>query len=504
MGEATRVALLARPGPACDRLQAALQEAGAELVLVADPTISDAAGVIAADVQAVLVALEPQVEDALDRFDAVLGDPAITVIFDEAQLAAEREGWDAARWVRHLAAKLGRRDDVLPPGAGDDEPEAMDWSVDAAASATGEPLEADLAALDLDFAAAPVASASDAAAFDPVAFEAETAGPSPAAPRADELDLDLSAFAAEASALADEVPGDAIDAAPALGGLQFTDDLTEAVPDLGDFSFDLDLSALDAALASPAASAAAAPESPVDLPAFDAAPAETPAAMPADNSTSVPPMSLEAPEPMVDDSTTRDRFHRDLADLEARIAGMELVDEPRARPAQAHGAVLVLAGIGGPDAVRQLLGGLPAAFPRAVLVQQRLDGARHDKLVRQMQRATTLPVQLAEDGMALEAGHVYILPAELGLATGGQRFGGDGAALFANLPANDSAIVLLSGSDPSVVDAAMAHALRGALVVGQAPDGCYDAAAPSELIARGAESGEPPALAKKLAARWAA
>ena len=62
MGEATRVALLARPGAACERLQAALQEAGAELVLIADPTTSDATGIIAADVQAVLVALEPQVE----------------------------------------------------------------------------------------------------------------------------------------------------------------------------------------------------------------------------------------------------------------------------------------------------------------------------------------------------------------------------------------------------------------------------------------------------------
>jgi chemosensory pili system protein ChpB (putative protein-glutamate methylesterase) len=217
--------------------------------------------------------------------------------------------------------------------------------------------------------------------------------------------------------------------------------------------------------------------------------------------------SLElTPEPLEgDDSGTRDRFHRDLADLEARISGMQLVDEPRAKPAQPQGAVLVLAGIGGPDAVRQLLGGLPDGFPRAVLIQQRLDGARHDKLVRQMQRATSLPVQLAEDGMHVEAGNVYILPAELGLAAnGGLRFGGDATALLPNLPATDSAIVLLSGSDPSVVDAAMAHAVRGALVVGQTPDGCYDAIAPAELIARGAEGGAPPALAKKLAARWVA
>jgi chemosensory pili system protein ChpB (putative protein-glutamate methylesterase) len=181
------------------------------------------------------------------------------------------------------------------------------------------------------------------------------------------------------------------------------------------------------------------------------------------------------------------------------------MDEPRARPSQPQGAVLVLAGIGGPDAVRQLLGGLPDSFPRAVLIQQRLDGARHDKLVRQMQRATSLPVQLAEDGMHVEPGNVYILPSELGLAAnGGLRFGGDATALLPNLPATDSAIVMLSGSDPAVVDAAMAHAGRGALVVGQAPDGCYDAIAPAELIARGAESGAPTALAKKLAARWVA
>ncbi|MEO6263838.1 MAG: hypothetical protein ABIO58_02535, partial [Luteimonas sp.] len=114
---APRVALLARPGIARERLQAALHEAGAEVVLVADPTEADADGVRAAGAQAILIALDPAVEDALDRFDAVLADPGMTVIFDEAELAVQREGWEAARWVRHLAAKLGRHDDVLPPGA---------------------------------------------------------------------------------------------------------------------------------------------------------------------------------------------------------------------------------------------------------------------------------------------------------------------------------------------------------------------------------------------------
>lgn len=541
MGDATRVALLARPGTACERLQSALQEAGAELVLVVDPTTSDAAGVIAADVQAVLIALDPQVEDALEHFDAVLGDPTITVIFDEAQLAAEREGWDAARWVRHLAAKLGRRDDVLPPGAEADDAETADWSVPVSAEpleVADEPLEIDLSTLDVGTggpADAPAlagdglgldAANFDATSFDPTTFDATSfegtsfdatidapafdAGTdrsnAASAQSGDEgLDLDLSAFAAEAQALAGDVPGEV-----SLGGLQLTDDLSEAMPDLGGFSLDIDLSALDAAIPPTSTPAPAEPAAPFESASFDTLPelhADEPVSPSAPSAPSAPSMSLElAPAPLEgDDSGTRDRFHRDLADLEARIAGMELMDEPRARPSQPQGAVLVLAGIGGPDAVRQLLGGLPDRFPRAVLIQQRLDGARHDKLVRQMQRATSLPVQLAEDGMHVEPGNVYILPSELGLAAnGGLRFGGDATALLANLPADDSAIVMLSGSDPSVVDAAMAHAVRGALVVGQAPDGCYDAIAPAELIARGADSGAPPALAKKLAARWVA
>ena len=116
MAESRRVALLARPGEACERLRAALREAGGDIVLEADPSTIDPQALRAAAVETVLVALDPAVEDALEKFDDVLSDRAIEVIFDEADLAARREGWDAARWVRHLSAKLHRHDDVLPPG----------------------------------------------------------------------------------------------------------------------------------------------------------------------------------------------------------------------------------------------------------------------------------------------------------------------------------------------------------------------------------------------------
>jgi chemosensory pili system protein ChpB (putative protein-glutamate methylesterase) len=181
---------------------------------------------------------------------------------------------------------------------------------------------------------------------------------------------------------------------------------------------------------------------------------------------------------------------------------MELVvDEP---PARVRGAVLVLAGIGGPDAVRQLLGALPEAFPRAVLVQQRLDGGHYDKLVAQMQRATALPVQLAVAGGALQAATVYILPPTLGVQESGQglAFTDSPVDLLVTLPAGDSAVLMLSGSDPGQVDAVMKLGAGGALIAGQALDGCYDVAAPAALVSRGGQAGKPQELARRLAERW--
>ncbi|MEG3193696.1 chemotaxis protein CheB, partial [Lysobacter sp. D1-1-M9] len=112
-----------------------------------------------------------------------------------------------------------------------------------------------------------------------------------------------------------------------------------------------------------------------------------------------PETEADAPASSADAGEAKNRFQRDLMELESRISGLELVDDSPARgPEKARGAVLVVAGIGGPDAVRQLLGAIPNDFPRPILIQQRLDGGRHDKLVAQMQRATSLPVRLAQDG----------------------------------------------------------------------------------------------------------
>src|SRR5690606_8956386 len=313
MAEATRVALLARPGGACEKLQAALQQAGAEIVHVADPTAGDVAALSAADPAAVLVALEPAVESALDGFDAVLQDPARIVIYDEAEVAAAREGWDAARWARHLAAKLAGHGDVLPPGRDVDAVPApgIESSLDTESAV----------ALETQHAEPPVVLDVEPPAEPAVMLDMAT-------PAEQEATLELESFAEPAAEpqVEPELP------APSPG-----------------IALELD-----------------------DAPALDSAPAaaETRAVTLEYKGGGSIEEAVLAPASGDDPSPAAPAF------------GTKLTLEPHGT-----GAVVVLAGIGGPDAVRQFLGALPETFPRPVLMRQRLDGGRHDRLVRQLQRA---------------------------------------------------------------------------------------------------------------------
>jgi chemosensory pili system protein ChpB (putative protein-glutamate methylesterase) len=579
MGESRRVALLARPGEACERLRAALREAGGEIVIEADPATLDPQSLRVAAVETVLVALDPAVEDALEKFDEVLGDRAIEVIFDEADLAARREGWDAARWVRHLAAKLHRHDDVLPPGREPEDDEEID--VDAIHVAS----EADVAYAEEDNAfemieeieMPPVAAAEaidmpslesiempsldaiDMPALESIAMPAVEAFemPSVAAIEVEEAPLEavsLEAVSFDADAASFDLPSfdmPSFEAAPVqatapapaaeYGALSFTDDVNALDFDAGDApaftaptpQFGQDAQDFDALLrdlgASEVEEVATVDVAPMEMPAvrefapkevlpsldFDIAmpaaptPKEAERAMPSFGSLSLEALS---DEPAVatatatlraDEAPVAANFRHDLAKLEEKISSLSLMSETGH---EARGAVVILAGIGGPDAVRQILTALPENFARAVLIQQRLDGGRYDRLVQQLARAASMQVLLAEAAQVIQPGKVYIVPPEIGVAANagaGLRFA-DGGTLIDALPSDDSAVLLLSGADAAMVESAMAHAERGALVAGQSPEGCYDAAAPIALAERGGHAGTPNELVQSLLKRWPA
>ncbi len=413
-GEGKPVALLGRPGAARERLRDAVISAGGQIILEEDPSLLEPESLHAAAPLVVLVALEPAIEDALERLESALEAPHLTLIFDEAELAARREGWEAQRWIRHLAAKLHGHDNVLPPG------QEVEISVQPQPGMPVTPAELHADAplqfhIEEAFEAAP--SVPDDALYSP----------SPAEPWAAVSDAD---------------------AEPAPAG---PPPLPLVASDFSSWSL-VDEDAIAAVVE-----------------------------------------SREAPLPEI--STF----------LSGALSLLELED---ATPPGPPGAVLLLAGIGGPDAVRRLLAGLPEAFERPVLVQMRLDGGRYGNLVKQMSRVTALPVTLAEPALVLEPGHIYILPDGVGLASndeGGLHFVADNESRVVNaLPAPESAVLMLSGADPELVDAVLELAAQGGLVAGQVGEGCYDPEAASRLAVAGMGAGDPVYLANALTERWGA
>ncbi len=454
---AIRVVLLAREGQARERLGEALRGDDLELVATFDPAAADEAGITAASPQAILVALEPAIEDAVERLDAVLSNPALNVLFEEADLVVRREGWEAARWRRHLSAKLHRHDDVLPPGP---EPDG-DWLP----SPGPLPGPADVA--DLDGAIAAFADeagqhvdevASDRAfdglepppeaalsPFDPVAFEADGGV-------VDVGDADFSGLALEGMTLTVEFDGGREEAAstadsPAQGATDAAD-----VPEAVDFG--------GLSLADP-----------------DAPPAE---------SADRPPAQLDA--------------------LDERIAGLSLADPDSYGFGTLRGAVLVEAGLGGPDAVRQLLSALPDGFPRAILLRMQLDATRSRRLAKQMERVTDLIVEVARKGGTVVPGQIYFLPPEIGVVADRAQLvfvsASDAGPVLDVLPPGDSAVLLLSGADRALADALAAAAWSGALVAGQSAEESYDPAAALALAGRGGTTGTAAELAALLVERW--
>lgn len=496
------VAILARPGLARDRLETAVRDAGARLLDTVDPLEGDAAALAGLAPQAVLVALEPAIEDALDAFQSLLWDPAVSVIYEEVDLVVQRDGWEAARWQRHLSAKLYRHDDVLPPGgepALADEPASL--SATASEAVEREPGSGDVPQTDSDSDSKNKGDAGDDSAFGVLTLDDGEAAST----------VDLDEIALGGSPLGDVVldidSGEGI-ATPAQGVANAWDVIEG-------------LSEAPVASDAPPGDRAPPPEAiredlsaPLDwdMPwdaAQDAVPGsidDAPAAAPIAQAPEVPTgagLSLAERDgtPLGVAGSTPDPR---LADLDQRIGGLSLVDVESYGHGPLRGAVLVEGGLGGPDAVRQLLAAVPETFPRALLVRLRLDGGRYDRLVRQMARATALQVALAEPGEIAAPGTVYFLPPDLGLVAerGQLRFTDEPGASGhwpAALPADDSAAVFLSGADAALVP----HAMQGGtLVIAQTLDGCYDPTASAAVVEQGGVLAEPGALAAVLMQRW--
>lgn len=536
--------LLGRPGELRDRLEAALREAGADIALVADPANGDVAQVQAQAPRNVVVLMEPGVEEALDaHFDALFDDPGIELLFEEASVLASRQGWDLARWGRHLSAKLRGSQDVLPEGHGDDAGFIAPLPRDALKPKAEQPL--------------PVEEPAEEEA--PAAVEHETT-PQPSesvetlvVEHQDFVDapIEIAAQPQQAPGLEDQhwmpaQPDDRALAQPidfANDGLDYLEPVKRIPHGGGDHhvgAFDPN-AFLDSAHHLP--DAEPIPLEPLE-PLDDAVQshADVIALEPVSSSSDAQPLKLASAASMDAPDMTAAPLHETwslvdhddapvptsqlpppVATPASRLDGMSMVDDgtigldvaesggttSNLSIAGTRGAVLIVAGVGGPDPLRALLGQLQDDFPRPILIQQHLDAGNYDRLARQMERATRLKVKLAAAGMAMEDNTVYVLPTSVGLdeGTGGSAFVDmpqvrGFADVTSKLDPADSALLVLSGAPTDFIEEALRFKVAGAWVAAQAEHGCFDHAVPAIVAARGAEIAEPLALAQKLNLRW--
>ncbi|MBC7656688.1 MAG: hypothetical protein H7147_05860 [Frankiaceae bacterium] len=171
------------------------------------------------------------------------------------------------------------------------------------------------------------------------------------------------------------------------------------------------------------------------------------------------------------------------------------------------GAVVILAGLGGPDAVRQLLSSLPDSLAVPVLLYQHLEVGKHERLVEQLAKISKLPVVLAQDGGSPEGGKVTLLPAGLSaIARDGNLAFASGTLsdLLGAVVAPESMVIVLSGADAQLVPAILVVRDGGGLVLAQDPEVCFDSAAADAMQRQGAAVYPALGLARQIAARWPA
>jgi two-component system CheB/CheR fusion protein len=128
-------------------------------------------------------------------------------------------------------------------------------------------------------------------------------------------------------------------------------------------------------------------------------------------------------------------------------------------PLKPEHLVVVGSSAGGIEALSSLLGSLPAGFPAPMILAQHVDPSRHSHLQTVLQRKTELPVILVSESEGLQAGHVYVVPANCHVVVGDGTVSVEGDHKDRPRPSVD---LLLTSAARSYGDRLVAVILTGA------------------------------------------
>lgn len=237
-----RVALVYQQEDGSQALRTALANAGVEVALLCRASELDSAAITATQVDAIVVNLDPELEDLLDRVTDVLDSAHQPVIYNDPAASSDLSGWDRARWLRHLSAKMKGQSNVTPPAPPGAQAIPMPVKF-APVAVPAVPAPAD------EFVMLTVAPASAAASKEP---DAASAGGKAEAP-----DLMMDLQFGDLDLMFEEAPAAPVAAQPQAESVQ-----SEAIADF-ELMFD------EPVAANVAPATATTVDSDVKLPAFD-------------------------------------------------------------------------------------------------------------------------------------------------------------------------------------------------------------------------------------------
>lgn len=517
---AIAVALLYQAGQLGSHLKNALGELGAAVVYEAPPASVDREALENSGARVVIVNLDADSDNYIDALYDVLDAGDYEVVFNDAQVSSNLQGWDQARWVRHLGSKILRKPEIVepprPPGAqavptpvqksasgvpvaekpgpapaaAVAPPVAVADAVPASERPTVKmPLPPELLAesvpkaappqqaaagvdaaelaefaklLDTPAAAAapepattspaPIPELGDfAAELDALFAAADTKSaaatvPAPKPPAKDEFDIALPAdfdLALDEAAPVPDVELDALDipvdstAAPAPPPSQAVDELHDEFPAIFG-QLDVDAAAVPEAKNQefkPAERPAVEPESDLALPMEWSLEGDDAQPVTGKASFGIEKMSAEeflAPQvdapvkPAAAPPAPEPTFSLELVPIEEAVAPTQhnpdyfheqRLDEARvAKPlkvgtgAGVSRVVVLGASIGGPEAVRDFLGALPAGFPALFVLAQHMGEEFLELMSAQLRKSIALTVRNPSHGERAAHGEVLIVP----------------------------------------------------------------------------------------------
>lgn len=445
------IALLFGDGELGGQLRLALQEHGARIVHEGSMASLNRDLLMASGAEVVVVNLDDESDDALDRLYDVIDGDTPRVVFNDGQASRALEGWDRARWARHLAAKVMASADVDPP-----RPlTAASLVVPAATPSVAESAEltVDTVPAAEDAVTTAVSSATETdgdLAFDePASIDQGTDGPESA--DSNSLEAELEAMLASdalstgedefgsglryfenAPALHDgefgDVAGEAAEASDAVNEPAAEDSVGTEPVAAAATSFDFDHLPTDLSLAGDAAPVSEKAPAPTVVSAPDSwalldddapvAPAPAPATVSATDFGVVKQTAAEFLSPEVEHAApaTEPVMSLQLLTMEEAVAPqpysqdseMHLDDNTR----RLHRVVLLGAAADGLDSVCEFLSALTAPTRSTFLLTQHLGAQSISGLMEVLSvGGGPLPVRLATDGDHAVPGELLVVPA---------------------------------------------------------------------------------------------